>query len=108
MALKALDRLILNPCVLVSTDGSDLHFEVGTDGASGQPRFWAQSPLLWSGCRLTHGVLRGRVGFEVRLEGKLLAAELEDQQEGDGGGLESYGLRVGWSAANSTMLLGED
>uniref|UniRef100_UPI003AAF542B heterogeneous nuclear ribonucleoprotein U-like protein 2 n=1 Tax=Centroberyx gerrardi TaxID=166262 RepID=UPI003AAF542B len=87
--------------------GSDLHFEVGADGACGQPRFWARSPLLWSGCRLTHGVLRGRVGFEVRLERKLLAAELKEQQEG-GRGLEPYGLRVGWSAANGSLLLGED
>ncbi|XP_078144015.1 heterogeneous nuclear ribonucleoprotein U-like protein 2 [Centroberyx gerrardi] len=80
--------------------GSDLHFEVGPDGACGQPRFWARFPLLWAGCRLTHGVRRGRVGFEVRLERKLLAA--------GGRGLEPYGLRVGWSAASSSLLLGED
>ncbi|XP_038554620.1 heterogeneous nuclear ribonucleoprotein U-like protein 2 [Micropterus salmoides] len=78
-----------------------LHFEVGPDCACGQPRFWARFPLLWSGCRLTHGVLQGRVGFEVRLERKLLTTQLEEQEV-------PYGLRVGWSMANASLLLGED
>uniref|UniRef100_A0A3Q3ECR1 SAP domain-containing protein n=1 Tax=Hippocampus comes TaxID=109280 RepID=A0A3Q3ECR1_HIPCM len=46
-------------------DDSHLHFQVGPDGACGQPRFWDRFPLLWSGCRLTHGVSQGRVGFEA-------------------------------------------
>uniref|UniRef100_A0A3P9B9W6 Si:ch211-107m4.1 n=1 Tax=Maylandia zebra TaxID=106582 RepID=A0A3P9B9W6_9CICH len=83
--------------------GSHLHFEVSPDGSSGQPRFWAQFPLLWSGCRLTHGVQQGRVGFEVRLERKLLTAQPDDHEV-----REPYGLRVGWSVAVSSLLLGED
>lgn len=85
------------------TDNSHLHFEVGPDRASGQPRFWARFPSLWSGCRLTHGVLRGSVGFEVRLERKLLATQLEDQED-----TSTYGLRVGWSTDNASLLLGKD
>lgn len=80
-----------------------LHFEVGPDCAHGQPRFWARFPSLWSGCRLTHGVLQGRVGFEVRLERKLLTTQLEEQED-----IDPYGLRVGWSMANTSLLLGED
>ncbi|XP_029918595.1 heterogeneous nuclear ribonucleoprotein U-like protein 2 [Myripristis murdjan] len=95
------DRVRLDPY------GCDLHFEVGPDGACGQPRFWARFPLLWSGCRLTHGALRGRVGFEVRLERKLLTTEVEEEGK-EAQDLEPYGLRVGWSAANSSLLLGED
>ncbi|KAK2904268.1 heterogeneous nuclear ribonucleoprotein U-like protein 2 [Channa argus] len=83
--------------------GSHLHFEIGPDGSCGHPRFWAHFPSLWSGCRLTHGVLQGRVGFEVRLESKLLPTQLEKQ-----GIMEPYGLRVGWSVANTSLLLGED
>ncbi|XP_063351787.1 heterogeneous nuclear ribonucleoprotein U-like protein 2 [Pelmatolapia mariae] len=83
--------------------GSHLHFEVSPDGSSGQPRFWAQFPLLWSGCRVTHGVQQGRVGFEVRLERKLLTAQPDDHEV-----REPYGLRVGWSVADSSLLLGED
>ncbi|KAM4733088.1 heterogeneous nuclear ribonucleoprotein U-like protein 2 [Anableps anableps] len=83
--------------------GRHLHFEVGSDGSCGQPRFWDRFPLLWSGCRLTHGVRQGRVGFEVRLERRLLTVELENQGVGD-----PYGLRVGWSVGDSSLLLGED
>ncbi|XP_056133854.1 heterogeneous nuclear ribonucleoprotein U-like protein 2 [Lampris incognitus] len=82
---------------------SDLHFEVSPDGSCGWPRFWARFPLLWSGCRLTHGVRHGSVGFEVRLDRKLPPAEL-----GGPAGSESYGLRVGWSVADSSLLLGEE
>ncbi|XP_037635983.1 heterogeneous nuclear ribonucleoprotein U-like protein 2 isoform X2 [Sebastes umbrosus] len=82
---------------------SHLHFEVSPDCAGGQPRFWARFPSLWSGCRLTHGVLQGRVGFEVRLERKLLTTQLEEQED-----VDPYGLRVGWSVANTSLLLGED
>lgn len=85
------------------SDGSHLHFEVSPDGSSGQPRFWAQFPLLWSGCRLTHGVQQGRVGFEVRLERKLLTAQPDDHEV-----REPYGLRVGWSVADSSLLLGKN
>uniref|UniRef100_A0A672H0J2 B30.2/SPRY domain-containing protein n=1 Tax=Salarias fasciatus TaxID=181472 RepID=A0A672H0J2_SALFA len=57
---------------VIDPDCCHLHFEAGPDGSSGQPRFWARFPLLWSGCRLTHGVQQGRASFEVRLERKLL------------------------------------
>uniref|UniRef100_A0A3Q1IM06 B30.2/SPRY domain-containing protein n=1 Tax=Anabas testudineus TaxID=64144 RepID=A0A3Q1IM06_ANATE len=87
----------------IHVNGSHLHFEIGPDGSYGQPRFWAQFPSLWSGCRLTHGVLQGRVGFEVRLERKLLPTQLEEQEA-----MEPYGLRVGWSVSDTSLLLGED
>ncbi|KAM8910708.1 heterogeneous nuclear ribonucleoprotein U-like protein 2 isoform 1-T1 [Spinachia spinachia] len=80
-----------------------LHFEGGPDGACGQPRFWSRFPSLWSGCRLTHGVLQGKVGFEVRLERKLWATQRGKQED-----VDSCGLRVGWSMDNTSLLLGED
>ncbi|KAM6923756.1 heterogeneous nuclear ribonucleoprotein U-like protein 2 [Xenentodon cancila] len=80
-----------------------LHFEVGPDGFCGQPRFWDRFPLLWSGCRLTHGVQQGRVGFEARLERKLLTSQPEDQEDE-----EPYGLRVGWSVSDTSLVLGEE
>lgn len=86
--------------MIVSIDGCHLHFEVSSDGSCGQPRFWDRFPLLWSGCRLTHGVRKGWVGFEVRLERKLLTADQEVK--------DPYGLRVGWSVGDSSLLLGED
>lgn len=89
--------------LVVCTDDSHLHFEVGPDYACGQPRFWARFPSLWSGCRLTHGVLQGRVGFEVRLERRLMTTQLEEQEH-----MDPYGLRVGWSVAKTSLLLGKD
>ncbi|XP_054890604.1 heterogeneous nuclear ribonucleoprotein U-like protein 2 isoform X2 [Poeciliopsis prolifica] len=80
--------------------GCHLHFEVSSDESCGQPRFWDRFPLLWSGCRLTHGVRQGRVGFEVRLERKLLTSDQEVK--------DPYRLRVGWSVSDSSLLLGED
>lgn len=88
---------------LVCTDDSHLHFEVDPDGAGGQPQFWTQIPAFWSGCRLTHGVLQGRVGFEVRLERTLLTTQLQEQED-----MNPHGLRVGWSMANTSLLLGKD
>lgn len=81
------------------TDDSHLHFEVGPDGARGQPRFWARFPLLWSGCRLTHGAFQGRVGFEVRVERTLSNTQ---------GEMDPHGLRAGWSMTNTSLLLGKD
>ncbi|XP_077433614.1 heterogeneous nuclear ribonucleoprotein U-like protein 1 isoform X2 [Vanacampus margaritifer] len=82
---------------------SHLHFQVGPDGDCGQPRFWDSFPLLWSGCRLTHGVSQGRVGFEVRLE-KRLSSSQPGSPETD----ESYGMRIGWSFGQTSLLLGEE
>uniref|UniRef100_A0A3B4AYZ1 SPRY domain-containing protein n=1 Tax=Periophthalmus magnuspinnatus TaxID=409849 RepID=A0A3B4AYZ1_9GOBI len=60
--------------VFLLKDNSDLHFEVDPDGVGGHPQFWNRFPLLWSGCRLTHGVQQNRVGFEVKLE-RLLTSQ---------------------------------
>ncbi|KAJ7983528.1 hypothetical protein DPEC_G00377100, partial [Dallia pectoralis] len=89
--------------VRLDSYGGDLHFEVGQDGCSGQPRFWEHCPLLWSGCRLTHGVHWGKVGFEVRFDKKLVSPALDTEDS------EPYGLRVGWSAEqwNSSVTLGD-
>lgn len=88
----------------MGADDGHLHFEVAPDGACGRPRYCAQFPSLWSGCRLTHGVLQGQVGFEVRVERALLTSPLERQPEDAG---SPPGLRVGWSVAGSTALLGK-
>uniref|UniRef100_A0A3P8V0G6 Si:ch211-107m4.1 n=1 Tax=Cynoglossus semilaevis TaxID=244447 RepID=A0A3P8V0G6_CYNSE len=91
------DQVHLNP------PDSHLHFELSSDGCCGKPRFWNQFPSLWSGCRLSHGVLQGNVGFEVRLERKLLNTQPEEQED-----METYGVRVGWSVVEDSLLLGED
>ncbi|KAM9376391.1 heterogeneous nuclear ribonucleoprotein U-like protein 2 [Pholidichthys leucotaenia] len=88
--------------VKLDQNNCHLHFKPSPDGSSGQPRYYGRYPLLWSGCRLTHGVQSGSVGFEVRLDKKLVTLP-EDQEA-----TVSYGLRVGWSVLSSSLLLGED
>lgn len=80
----------------------DLHFEVSSDGSSGQPLFWEKFPLLWSGCRMTHGFCRGKVGFEVKFVKCLLSPVLDTSYDPD-----LHMLRVGWSVDNTSLQLGQ-
>lgn len=89
--------------LLVGADDGHLHFEVAADGMCGHPRYCAQFPSLWSGCRLTHGVLRGQVGFEVRMEKAPMSPHFQLRREDE----DFPGLRVGWSVAGSSTLLGK-
>lgn len=43
------------------------------------------------------------MGFEVRLERKLLNTQPEEQED-----METYGVRVGWSVVEDSLLLGKD
>ncbi|XP_026137011.1 heterogeneous nuclear ribonucleoprotein U-like protein 2 [Carassius auratus] len=80
----------------------DLHFEVDSDGSSGQPLFWETFPLLWSGCRMTHGFSQGKVGFEAKFVKRLSAPALDTSCDPD-----PHVLRVGWSVDNTSLQLGE-
>ncbi|KAB5565460.1 hypothetical protein PHYPO_G00241820 [Pangasianodon hypophthalmus] len=88
--------------VRLDSYNSDLHFEVGADGTSGQPLLWEKFPLLHSGCRLTHGFTRGKVGFEFKYVKRLSAATVPSIDP------EPYVLRVGWSVDGSSFQLGEE
>lgn len=80
----------------------DLHFEVDSNGSSGQPLFWEKFSLLWSGCRMTHGFCQGKVGFEAQFVKRLSAPGLDTNNDPD-----LYVLRVGWSVDNTSLQLGE-
>ncbi|XP_065122621.1 heterogeneous nuclear ribonucleoprotein U-like protein 2 isoform X1 [Paramisgurnus dabryanus] len=80
----------------------DLHFEVSSDGSSGQPLLWEKFPLLWSGCRLTHGFCQGKVGFEAKFVKCLSTPALDTSYVSD-----LHMLRVGWSVDNTSFQLGE-
>ncbi|KAJ8282816.1 hypothetical protein COCON_G00053350 [Conger conger] len=95
------ERELDSGLVQLDSYNCDLHFEVGQDGYSGQPMFSEKFPLLWSGCRLTHGFNQGSVGFEAKLVKKLPAAHLNAEDPG------THVLRVGWSLDNSSFQLGE-
>ncbi|XP_043089135.1 heterogeneous nuclear ribonucleoprotein U-like protein 2 isoform X1 [Puntigrus tetrazona] len=76
----------------------DLHFEADPDGGSGRPLFWEKFPFLWSGCRMTHGFSRGKVGFEAEFV-KRLPAPASDP--------DGHGIRLGWSVDDTSLQLGE-
>ncbi|XP_028822336.1 heterogeneous nuclear ribonucleoprotein U-like protein 2 [Denticeps clupeoides] len=91
-----------NGLVRLDSYNSDLHFEVGQDGRSGQPLLWENFPLMRSGCRLTHGARSGSIGFEAKLVKKLPAPTLYDLSDP-----HPHVLRLGWSVDGSTLQLGE-
>ncbi|CAL8268777.1 unnamed protein product [Boreogadus saida] len=100
-----------NESVRIDTSASDLHFETDPDGSCGRPLFPERFPLLWSGCRLTHGLRGGtRASFEVRLEGKAHApaAGLPGGQAGAEPRPDAPRLRVGWAPDTKASPLGED
>ncbi|KAL2077078.1 hypothetical protein ACEWY4_026582 [Coilia grayii] len=88
--------------VVLDSYNSDLHFKVGDDGISGHPLFWDKFPLLWSGCRLSHGVHYGKVSFEVKYVQRLASGALDTETDP-----EPSALRVGWSIDGSGLQLGE-
>ncbi|XP_028665720.1 heterogeneous nuclear ribonucleoprotein U-like protein 2 [Erpetoichthys calabaricus] len=88
--------------VCLDTYNCDLHFQVNKERYSGQPLFSERFPHLWSGSRATHGVTKGRVGFEAKVSKKLKAKDLPEEDP------ETHVLRVGWSVNNASVQLGED
>ncbi|XP_062381451.1 heterogeneous nuclear ribonucleoprotein U-like protein 2 [Sardina pilchardus] len=96
------DNKVGDQLVVLDSYNSDLHFKVGEDGTSGQPLLWEKFPLLWSGCRLSHGVQYGKVSFEIKYVKRLVPCGLEEGMDP-----EAHVLRVGWSTDDPSLQLGE-
>jgi len=91
-------------CLSLSVD-SDLHLRIDpTTFASAKPLSSEIYSLIWSGARANYGVREGKVCFEVRLAEESVPENshyFKDEPH-------VRGFRVGFSVAQSTLLLGED
>ncbi|XP_011869563.1 PREDICTED: heterogeneous nuclear ribonucleoprotein U-like isoform X2 [Vollenhovia emeryi] len=87
--------------VILSWYDSDLNLVINKDG------FFSATPMcdgdlcdMWAGARASHGVLNGKVYYEVRITQHYPAIAKDEKH--------SYMLRIGWSVPSTSMQLGEE
>ena len=79
---------------------SDLSMRIDKEGFMiGEPFNREGWGYVWSGARATHGFNAGKIGYEVKL-----VDNLESKLEGEA---RLHELRLGWSANDTSMQLGE-
>jgi hypothetical protein len=75
---------------LLFLDDSDLNLQIGTsDFCNVKANSKHGFGYMWAGVRATHGALKGRVCFEVRIDGNQPTDHLEEEETPNA-------LRVGW------------
>ncbi|XP_063688822.1 heterogeneous nuclear ribonucleoprotein U-like protein 1 isoform X1 [Bolinopsis microptera] len=93
----------MNP-VLLDDNNADLNFNIRADGLAGHSLSHNGWQYMWAGVRSTHGVLRGKVFFEVHV---INHYKLNEYLEGCDVKADCN-IRVGWSHDQTNLLLGED
>jgi len=78
---------------------SDLNLKINEDLTTAQPFIRDGWGYCYAGCRATHGVVTGKVWYEVKYIDTMDAKVDRDAHAND--------LRVGWSTNNTGMILGE-
>lgn len=90
--------------IMLDDYNSDLHLCIDSDGYGAEPL--TDPPgfsYIWAGVKATHGALRGKVFYEVKLV-KELPVDCENERSDP----DQYVFRVGWSLDKSSLQLGED
>ncbi|XP_054883914.1 heterogeneous nuclear ribonucleoprotein U-like protein 1 isoform X1 [Poeciliopsis prolifica] len=88
--------------VTIDTYNCDLHFKVSRDRYSGYPLTIEGFAYLWAGARATHGVTRGRVCYEMKINEEIPVKHLPSSEP------DPHVVRIGWSLNNCSTQLGEE
>ncbi|OCT68046.1 heterogeneous nuclear ribonucleoprotein U-like protein 1 [Xenopus laevis] len=88
--------------VVLDNYNSDLHFKLDKDRTVGYPLTIEGFAYLWSGARATHGVNRGRDGFEMKVTEEISVGHLPSNEP------DPHVVRVGWSLDSCSTQLGEE
>uniref|UniRef100_H3DNV8 Heteroous nuclear ribonucleoprotein U like 1 n=1 Tax=Tetraodon nigroviridis TaxID=99883 RepID=H3DNV8_TETNG len=88
--------------VTIDTYNCDLHFKVSRDRYSGYPLTLEGFAYLWAGARATHGVIQGRVCYEMKINEEIPVKHLPSSEP------DPHVVRIGWSINHSSTQLGEE
>uniref|UniRef100_A0A8C5EL05 Uncharacterized protein n=1 Tax=Gouania willdenowi TaxID=441366 RepID=A0A8C5EL05_GOUWI len=96
------EEVIDDTLVTIDTYNCDLHFKVSRDRYNGYPLTIEGFAYLWAGARATHGVTKGRVCYEMKINEEIPVKHLPSSEP------DPHVVRIGWSINNSSTQLGEE
>lgn len=88
--------------VVLDRFNSDLSLKIDENNLSAHPMTDDGFAMMWAGVRANFGITKGQVGYEVKLTENLNVDHLPAEE------MTTHVLRVGWSAVNTSMQLGEE
>ncbi|KAJ0063737.1 hypothetical protein NL108_006676, partial [Boleophthalmus pectinirostris] len=88
--------------VTIDTYNCDLHFKVSRNRYSGYPLTIEGFAYLWAGARASHGVTKGRVCYEMKINEEISVKHLPSNEP------DPHVVRIGWSLNHCSTQLGEE